>query len=77
MNPSCAGESGDPLHQRVPPASEGKCLEVRQSRQGLWEQVIWELKTKCPIQSFQGRVLGSDRRLHLEAGELLRHPPPC
>ena len=37
----CSGESGDTLHPRVPPASEGKCLEVRQSRQGLGEQVTY------------------------------------
>ena len=43
----CSGESGDTLHPRVPPASEGKCLEVRQSRQGLGEQVTYT--RKCPI----------------------------
>ena len=40
----CSGEPGDTLHPRVPPASEGKCLEVRQSRQGLGEQVTYPEK---------------------------------
>ena len=52
----CSGKPCDPLHQRVPSAGEGKCVEVYQPWQGLREQV--RHRKVGNVQFFQGWILG-------------------